>query len=125
MSKQPEGLLSPVTHYVKLVLLSSCDSSQGARMEVCEDFLEGKKHSEHSSCSVLEYNDLEAAEALVYMSFWSQMSPKPNAFKPRPLTPASDSCDSLLHPEPPETPKDFVSLSSLVSLLWLELSARR
>ncbi|XP_073683018.1 Krueppel-like factor 11 [Garra rufa] len=84
-----------------------------ARMEVCEDFLAGKKHSEHSSCSVLEYNDLEAAEALVFMSFWSQMSPKPNAFKPRPLTPASDSCDSLLHPEPPETPKDFVSLSSL------------
>ncbi|XP_067311392.1 Krueppel-like factor 11b isoform X1 [Pseudorasbora parva] len=85
----------------------------GARMEVCEDFLEGKKHSEHSSCSVLEYNDLEAAEALVYMSFWSQMSPKPSAFKPRPLTPASDSCDSLLPPEPPETPRDFVSLSSL------------
>ncbi|XP_059375129.1 Krueppel-like factor 11 isoform X2 [Carassius carassius] len=85
----------------------------GSRMDVCEDFLEGKKHSEHSSYSVLGYNDLEAAEALVYMSFWSQMSPKPNAFKPRPLTPASDSCDSLLHPEPPETPKDFVSLSSL------------
>lgn len=89
-------------------------------MEVCEDFLEGKKHSEHSSCSVLEYNDLEAAEALVYMSFWSQMSPKPSAFKPRPLTPASDSCDSLLPPEPPETPRDFVSLSSLVSNDLLE-----
>lgn len=86
-------------------------------MEVCEDFLDVKKNSEYSSCSALEYNDLEAAEALVYMSFWSQMSPKPNVFKPRPLTPASDSCDSLLHPEPPETPKDFVSLSSLVSLL--------
>ncbi|CAM4644870.1 unnamed protein product [Leuciscus chuanchicus] len=85
----------------------------GARIEDCEDFLEGKKHSEHSSCSVLEYNDLEAAEALVYMSFWSQMSPKPNTFKPRPLTPASDSCDSFLPPEPPETPRDFVSLSSL------------
>nr|NP_001071072.1 Krueppel-like factor 11b [Danio rerio]AAI25943.1 Kruppel-like factor 11b [Danio rerio]AAI64539.1 Klf11b protein [Danio rerio] len=86
---------------------------KGARMEVCEDFLDVKKNSEYSSCSALEYNDLEAAEALVYMSFWSQMSPKPNVFKPRPLTPASDSCDSLLHPEPPETPKDFVSLSSL------------
>ncbi|XP_016140453.1 Krueppel-like factor 11 [Sinocyclocheilus grahami] len=85
----------------------------GARMDVCEDFLDRKKHNEHSSCSVLEYNDLEAAEALVYMSFWSQVSTKPNAFKPRPLTPASDSCDSLLHPELPETPKDFVSLSSL------------
>ncbi|XP_056122339.1 Krueppel-like factor 11b isoform X1 [Rhinichthys klamathensis goyatoka] len=85
----------------------------GARMEDCEDFLEGKKHSEHSSCSVLEYNDLEAAEALVYMSFWSQMSPKPNTFKPRPLTPASDSCDSFPPPEPLETPRDFVSLSSL------------
>ncbi|KAG1972462.1 Krueppel-like factor 11b isoform X1 [Pimephales promelas] len=85
----------------------------GARMEDCEDFLEGKKHSEHSSCSVLEYNDLEAAEALVYMSFWSQMSPKPNTFKPRPLTPASDSCDSFPPPEPPEIQRDFVSLSSL------------
>lgn len=113
MSKQPEGFLSSLTHYVTLVLFSC--GSQGARMEVCEDFLEGKKHSEHTSCSVLEYNDLEAAEALVYMSFWSQMSPKPSAFKPRPLTPASDSCDSLLPPEPPETPRDFVSLSSLVS----------
>lgn len=83
-------------------------------MEVCKGFLDGKRHSsEHSSCSVSEYNDLEAAEALVCMSFWSQMSPKPNVFKPRPLTPASDSCDSVLHPEPAETPKDFVSLSSL------------
>ncbi|XP_056623460.1 Krueppel-like factor 11b [Triplophysa dalaica] len=86
----------------------------GARMEVCKESLDGKRHtSEHSSCSVPEYNDLEAAEALVCMSFWRQMSPKPNAFKPRPLTPASDSCDSVLQPEPPETPKDFVSLSSL------------
>lgn len=85
-------------------------------MEVCKESLDGKRHtSEHSSCSVPEYNDLEAAEALVCMSFWRQMSPKPNAFKPRPLTPASDSCDSVLQPEPPETPKDFVSLSSLVS----------
>nr|XP_055028184.1 Krueppel-like factor 11b isoform X1 [Misgurnus anguillicaudatus] len=86
----------------------------GTRMEVCKGFLDGKRHSsEHSSCSLTEYNDLEAAEALVCMSFWSQMSPKPNVFKPRPLTPASDSCDSVLQPEPPETPKDFVSLSSL------------
>lgn len=100
---------------VTSVLSFPC-GSQGARMEVCNRFLDGKRHaSEHSSCSVPEYNDLEAAEALVCMSFWSQMSPKPNVFKPRPLTPASDSCDSVLQPEPPETPKDFVSLSSLVS----------
>ncbi|XP_077409733.1 uncharacterized protein LOC144039875 [Vanacampus margaritifer] len=33
--------------------------------------------------------DLEAAEALVSMSFWGQSSPEP-----RPLTPTSDSCDS-------------------------------
>ncbi|TRZ01344.1 hypothetical protein DNTS_031866 [Danionella cerebrum] len=86
---------------------------KGARMENGEDFLQVKKHGEHSSCGVLENNDLEAAEALVYMSFWSQMSPKPNVFKARPLTPASDSCDSLLHPESPDTSRDFVSLSSL------------
>ncbi|KAL0969336.1 hypothetical protein UPYG_G00225740 [Umbra pygmaea] len=59
----------------------------------------------------LEYTDLEAAEALVCMSSWGQHRLSP--FKHRPLTPASDSCDSLLPPDPPETPKDFVSLSSL------------
>ncbi|CAK6956942.1 Krueppel-like factor 11b [Scomber scombrus] len=71
-----------------------------------------------SNCSsALEYTDLEAAEALVCMSSWGQghflASNRPSPCKPRPLTPASDSCDSLLPPELPEPPKDFVSLSSL------------
>lgn len=70
--------------------------------------------------SGLEYTDLEAAEALVCMSSWvqghflSSSSSRPNPCKPRPLTPASDSCDSLLPSDTPEPPKDFVSLSSLV-----------
>ncbi|KAF7668697.1 hypothetical protein LDENG_00298420 [Lucifuga dentata] len=71
----------------------------------------------NSSSSGLEYTDLEAAEALVCMSSWGQGhllgGNKSNSFKPRPLTPASDSCDSLLPPELPEPPKDFVSFSSL------------
>ncbi|KAF3844905.1 hypothetical protein F7725_008068 [Dissostichus mawsoni] len=76
------------------------------------------KEKEHDSeQSVLEYTDLEAAEALVCMSSWGQShflgSSRPNPCKPRPLTPASDSCDSLMPPELPEPPKDFVSLSSL------------
>ncbi|XP_017568905.1 Krueppel-like factor 11b [Pygocentrus nattereri] len=88
--------------------------SEGAQMEVHGAYLERRRHdSEKSSCSVPEYNDLEAAEALVCMSSWCQVSPRPSAFKPRPLTPASDSCDSLMQPELPETPRDFVSLSSL------------
>ncbi|KAG9347367.1 hypothetical protein JZ751_004934 [Albula glossodonta] len=79
-------------------------------MDIYESIMERKRHdSEQSSCSVLEYHDLEAAEALVCMSSWGQRS-----HKPRPLTPTSDSCDSLLqHPDPIEPPKDFVSLSSL------------
>ncbi|XP_022626010.1 Krueppel-like factor 11 [Seriola dumerili] len=57
----------------------------------------------------IEYHDLEAAEALVSMSFWGQ-----RAHKPRPLTPTSDSCDSIqLHPEGGDTPKDLIALSSL------------
>ncbi|XP_077587421.1 Krueppel-like factor 11b [Stigmatopora nigra] len=70
----------------------------------------------NSRCSpTLEYTDLEAAEALVCMSSWGHFvgSTKPNPCKPRPLTPASDSCDSILPPEVSESPKDFVSLSSL------------
>lgn len=72
-----------------------------------------------SSCpSGLEYTDLEAAEALVCMSSWGQAlflsANRPIPCKPRPLTPASDTCDSLLLPELSEPPKDFVSLSSLV-----------
>ncbi|XP_042246182.1 Krueppel-like factor 11a isoform X1 [Thunnus albacares] len=56
----------------------------------------------------IEYHDLEAAEALVSMSFWGQRS-----HKPRPLTPTSDSCDSIqLHPEGGDT-KDLIALSSL------------
>ncbi|XP_071781316.2 Krueppel-like factor 11a [Centroberyx gerrardi] len=57
----------------------------------------------------VEYHDLEAAEALVSMSFWGQRS-----HKPRPLTPTSDSCDSIqLHPEAADAPKDLIALSSL------------
>nr|XP_061798553.1 Krueppel-like factor 11 [Nerophis lumbriciformis] len=69
-----------------------------------------------SRCSpTLEYTDLEAAEALVCMSSWGHFvgGNRPNPCKPRPLTPASDSCDSILPPEVSESPKDFVSLSSL------------
>ncbi|TSO67477.1 Krueppel-like factor 11 [Bagarius yarrelli] len=76
--------------------------------------MERRRHdSEQSLCSMPESNDLEAAEALVCMSSWFQSSQRPGSLKPRPLTPASDSCDSLMHPEPTETPGDFVSLSSL------------
>ncbi|KAG5846789.1 hypothetical protein ANANG_G00118690 [Anguilla anguilla] len=86
------------------------ESSGPDLMDIYESILERKRHnSEQSSCGALEYHDLEAAEALVCMSSWGQRS-----HKPRPLTPTSDSCDSLLqHPDPAETPKDFVSLSSL------------
>ncbi|XP_004082309.1 Krueppel-like factor 11 [Oryzias latipes] len=70
------------------------------------------------SCSSgQEYTDLEAAEALVCMSSWGQSlfhsSSKINPCKPRPLTPASDSCDLLLPQDLPDPSKDFVSLSSL------------
>ncbi|XP_060947548.1 Krueppel-like factor 11a [Limanda limanda] len=57
----------------------------------------------------IEYHDLEAAEALVSMSFWGQRS-----HKPRPLTPTSDSCDSIqLQAEGGDAPKDLIALSSL------------
>uniref|UniRef100_G3N9E3 Kruppel-like factor 11a n=1 Tax=Gasterosteus aculeatus TaxID=69293 RepID=G3N9E3_GASAC len=57
----------------------------------------------------IEYHDLEAAEALVSMSFWGQ-----RLHKPRPLTPTSDSCDSIhLHQEAGDAPKDLIALSSL------------
>ncbi|KAJ8356131.1 hypothetical protein SKAU_G00189250 [Synaphobranchus kaupii] len=86
------------------------ESSGSDLMDIYESIMERKRHdSEQSSCSALEYHDLEAAEALVCMSSWGQRS-----HKPRPLTPTSDSCDSLLqHPDPMEPSKDFVSLSSL------------
>lgn len=65
--------------------------------------------SEQSCCSTLEYHDLEAAEALVSMSSWRERS-----LKPRPLTPTSDSCDSLpQHSEINDSPKDLIALSSL------------
>jgi len=58
----------------------------------------------------VQHLDLEAAEALVSMSFWGQRS-----HKPRPLTPTSDSCDSThLHQEGGDAPKDLIALSSLV-----------
>lgn len=59
--------------------------------------------------STVEYHDLEAAEALVSMSFWGQ-----GLHKTRPLTPTSDSCDSIpLQSEATDTPKDLIALSSL------------
>ncbi|KAK9531977.1 hypothetical protein VZT92_011363 [Zoarces viviparus] len=72
----------------------------------------------------VEHHDLEAAEALVSMSFWGQRS-----HKPRPLTPTSDSCDSThLHQEGGDAPKDLIALSSLCmtpphSPIFVEASA--
>ncbi|KAK1796023.1 hypothetical protein P4O66_009127, partial [Electrophorus voltai] len=79
-------------------------------VDICEVMMERNRQESVKSCpSSLEYHDLEAAEALVCMSSWVQGS-----HKPRPLTPTSDSCDSLsLHPETLESPRDLVSLSSL------------
>uniref|UniRef100_A0A3B5KYP1 C2H2-type domain-containing protein n=1 Tax=Xiphophorus couchianus TaxID=32473 RepID=A0A3B5KYP1_9TELE len=99
-------------------------------MDQCGPCLKRRRHDSEqsvssgtSSCSsALEYTDLEAAEALVCMSSWGQPvflggggggGNKLNTCKPRPLTPASDSCDSLLPLELQESPRDFVSLSSL------------
>uniref|UniRef100_A0A3B4GYQ3 Kruppel like factor 11 n=1 Tax=Pundamilia nyererei TaxID=303518 RepID=A0A3B4GYQ3_9CICH len=87
-------------------------------MDACEVNVKRRRHdSEHSDssglgfdCSGLEYTDLEAAEALVCMSCWST-----DLFfsRKKPLTPASDSGDSLPPSELPDPPKDFVSFSSL------------
>ncbi|CDQ73143.1 unnamed protein product [Oncorhynchus mykiss] len=80
-------------------------------MDIRVMMMERNRHdSEQSCCSTFQYHDLEAAEALVSMSSWGQRSAND---KPRPLTPTSDSCDSLLHPEIIESPKDPVALSSL------------
>ncbi|XP_053366504.1 Krueppel-like factor 11b [Clarias gariepinus] len=88
--------------------------SQGTQMDIYRPYMDRRRHdSEQSLCSMPESNDLEAAEALVCMSSWFQSSQRPGSLKPRPLTPASDSCDSLLHSEPQENHGDFVSLSSL------------
>ncbi|XP_051511851.1 Krueppel-like factor 11 [Myxocyprinus asiaticus] len=88
------------------------DYQRSSLVDNCEMMMmmEKNRHdSEKSCCSTLEYNDLQAAEALVCMSSWVQRS-----HKPRPLTPTSDSCDSLaLQPEVIESPKDLASLSSL------------
>lgn len=88
----------------------------------CGSLSKRRRHDSEQSLSSgtsgLEYTDLEAAEVLVCMS-WGQGhylgSNRPTPCKPRPLTPASDSCDSILPTDLPEPPKDFVSLSSLVS----------
>ncbi|XP_062253432.1 Krueppel-like factor 11b [Platichthys flesus] len=93
------------------------DSHGTECMDQYVSFAKRRRHDSEHSVSGLEYTDLEAAEALVCMSSWGQglfpSNNRPSACKPRPLTPASDSCDSLLTPEIPEPPKDFVSLSSL------------
>ncbi|XP_019751851.1 Krueppel-like factor 11 [Hippocampus comes] len=53
--------------------------------------------------------DLEAAEALISMSFWGQSLPEP-----RPLTPTSDSCDSApTHSHGTASANEMVALSSL------------
>lgn len=87
-------------------------------MDICESILERKRHdSERSTCSILEQNDMEAVEALVCMSSWGQRSQKADLLKIRPLTPVSDSGDvTTVHVDttPPELPKDFHSLSTLV-----------
>ncbi|XP_071999671.1 Krueppel-like factor 11 isoform X1 [Engystomops pustulosus] len=84
-------------------------------MDICESILERKRHdSERSSCSTLEQNDFEAVEALVCMSSWGQRSQKGDALKIRPLTPASDSSDFIMHCESsPSMSKDFHSLATL------------
>ncbi|XP_020496379.2 Krueppel-like factor 11 [Labrus bergylta] len=97
------------------------DSNGSEYIDHCGSYAKRRRHDNNQTvCNItsnLEYTDLEAAEALVCMSSWGQghfiSSNRPNPCKPRPLTPASDSCDSLLPPELPEPPKDFVSLSSL------------
>nr|XP_006626249.2 PREDICTED: Krueppel-like factor 11 [Lepisosteus oculatus] len=87
-------------------------------MDICESIMERKRHdSEQSSASgALEHTDLEAVEALVCMSAWGQRAHRTEPCRARPLTPASDSCDSLLHTDAPldgPGPRDFVSFSSL------------
>ncbi|CAL8272988.1 unnamed protein product [Merluccius merluccius] len=106
---------------------SEVEQPHGAQyVDRCGSYLKRRRHGSDQSISSgsstgspsLEYTDLEAAEALMCMSSsWGQghipSSPAQNPCKPRPLTPASDSCDFLPSPELPETLKDFVSLSSL------------
>lgn len=115
-------LSQPVHHAVAFFVHCSCQTEYTGH---CGSSSKRRRHDSEQSISGgtigLEYTDLEAAEALVCMSSWVQGhfvgGNRPHPCKPRPLTPASDSCDSLLPPEAPEPPKDFVSLSSLVSNL--------
>uniref|UniRef100_W5NJK0 Kruppel like factor 11b n=1 Tax=Lepisosteus oculatus TaxID=7918 RepID=W5NJK0_LEPOC len=101
--------------------------AQAGIMDICESIMERKRHdSEQSSASgALEHTDLEAVEALVCMSAWGQRAHRTEPCRARPLTPASDSCDSLLHTDAPldgPGPRDFVSFSSLVRKGGLSLS---
>ncbi|XP_029349666.1 Krueppel-like factor 11b [Echeneis naucrates] len=102
--------------------LTEMDSPGTEYMDHCGSHVKRMRHDSEQSpsngISGLEYTDLEAAEALVCMSSWGGhgvflSNHRPNLCKPRPLTPASDSCDSLMPQEIPEPPKDFMSLSSL------------
>uniref|UniRef100_A0A8P4GUT1 Kruppel like factor 11a n=2 Tax=Dicentrarchus labrax TaxID=13489 RepID=A0A8P4GUT1_DICLA len=78
-------------------------------MFIIVDRMDGRQATTMELKPCVEYHDLEAAEALVSMSFWGQ-----RLHKPRPLTPTSDSCDSIhLHPEAADAPKDLIALSSL------------
>ncbi|NXY82741.1 KLF11 factor, partial [Alcedo cyanopectus] len=80
-------------------------------VDIYESIRERQRHdSERSTCSTLEQNDIEAVEALVCMSSWGQRSQKGDILKIRPLTPFSDSGDSMLHAEATvELPKDYLS----------------
>ncbi|RXM36967.1 Grainyhead-like protein 1-like [Acipenser ruthenus] len=84
-------------------------------MDICESIMERKRHdSERSACSTLEQNDFEAVEALLCMSSGGQRAQRQDQFRARPLTPASDSCDSVTQTETlVELHKDFVLCSSL------------
>ncbi|XP_041109497.1 Krueppel-like factor 11 isoform X2 [Polyodon spathula] len=91
------------------------DASGVDIMDICESIMERKRHdSERSACSTLEQNDFEAVEALLCMSSGGQRAQRQDQFRARPLTPASDSCDSLIQTETlVELQKDFVLCSSL------------
>ncbi|KAK6490082.1 Krueppel-like factor 11 [Huso huso] len=89
------------------------DSSGVDILDICESIMERKRRdSEQSSCSTLEQNDFEAVEALLCMSSGGQRAQRQDLFRARPLTPASDSCDSVTQ-TPGELHRDFVLCSSL------------
>ncbi|GLD70023.1 Krueppel-like factor 11a isoform X1 [Lates japonicus] len=94
---------------VRYTFASCIPSPLNALHPSCVDRMDGQPAAIMELKPCIEYHDLEAAEALVSMSFWGQRS-----HKPRPLTPTSDSCDSIhLHPDGGDTPKDLIALSSL------------